>query len=154
DAMMLADPIQHREQLLEEVPTAEIIYDHLVFDQRAMCEGPRRLRAIEPGPADKSPGDRAVAEKIDAQGRAQGGERLLRPAVEHRILDLQGLQRHAGRDQGFDMRRVEIRAAKERDLARTLQLGEPERGLDTAGHGVIPPMKLHKIEALDAEAAQ
>ena len=40
------------------------------------------------------------------------------------------------------------------DLARLLQVAQVQRGIDDAGHVVVPPVELHQIEPLDAEPLQ
>ena len=91
--MAIGDPAERPEQLLEQVPAAEIVDDQLVLGERPVLEGRPRLRRAEPAVGEEPAGDRAVAEEVDAVPPAEVDEAVFRPIVDQRILDLQ-----AGRD--------------------------------------------------------
>ena len=74
--------------------------------------------------------------------------------VQHRILHLMRCHRNAGCQQRGKLRRVKVGDADKADLAGLAQLVQPLRGGNAAGHGVVPPMKLHKVELRDAKARQ
>ena len=61
---------------------------------------------------------------------------------------------HAGVDDLFEMRSIEVGDADVANLAATLELCQVERRLHIAGHVVVPPMELHKVKGIAMQATQ
>lgn len=87
DAVPVGDAAQAREQFLEQRPSAEIVDDKLVFDQRAVFERACRLPRPQPAVGQKSACDRAVAKETDAIGAGERGEFGFGTRIEERELN-------------------------------------------------------------------
>ena len=62
--------------------------------------------------------------------------------------------RHARGNDLAEMDDVEIRHRHSRDFAGLFQAFEFKRSFDVAGYGIVPPVKLHGIELVDAEPSE
>ncbi len=58
---------------------------------------------------------------------------------------------NAGRNDLREPLAIEIREPDVPDLARTAQIVEPRSGFHVPRHLVVPPVKLHQIESVEAE---
>ena len=125
---------QRAQQLLEQVPAAEIVDDQLVFDERAVLERrpAARARRASGRPGSRPPPCRSRAAQTPC-ARAERGEAVLRPLVEQRILHLHATISGTPASRiARDMRRVEIGAAEMADLAGAPHLVEPAKRLEPA----------------------
>src|SRR4051794_31778606 len=152
--VLVADPLAGGQELLEQVPAAEIVDDQLVFRQRAIGERPLRLGSAEPAPREEAARNRAITEKAHVLRPAQVREGKLRAGIEQRILHLHRDQRYSCLDKRFGVGRIEVRAADLIDLAFRLELAQDESRLDRAGDLVVPPVKLHEVEPVGPQTLQ
>jgi hypothetical protein len=143
---------EYRQQLLEQSPAPEVIDDQLIFDQRAVGKRTAGVRPPQPALRQKPAAYGAVAQHRYSTIAAQSHHGRLRPVVDERILQLVRPDGHTGREQLFEVRRIEIRDADARNLAGALQSLKLESRLHVARHGKVPPVKLHQVETLHAEA--
>src|SRR4029453_8196436 len=90
DAVALRDRIEHRQQLLESTPAAEILDDQPILDERAVGERRPRLRRCQPALPDEAARQRPIAEKLDVVRGAERGQAMLGAMIEHRVLELIG----------------------------------------------------------------
>ena len=150
----VGDPAERPQQCLEQRPAAEIVDDQLVFGERAVLEGRLRLRRAEPAVAEEPAGDRAVAEKLDAVPPAEVDQPVLRPSVEQRILHLHGWRAATPAATSSAVRGVSKFVPPRRSIlpSRCSSSSQP-RALETARHGVVPPVELDEVEPLQCRAA-
>ena len=154
-AVAVGDPAQRAQQLLEQLPAAEIVDDQLVFGERAVLEGGCGSGSPSQRRSRKPPATDAVAEQVDAVPAAELDEAILRPGVEQRILHLHAARaarrpRPAPRVRGVS----KLVPPSSSILPSRAQLLQPQRGLDAARNGVVPPVELHEVEPLHAEPLQ
>ena len=123
----VGDDPQRAEQMLEQVPAAEIIDDQLVFGERAVLEGRLWFGLPQPAVGDETAGHRAIAKEMDIVLAAELDKAIFRARIDQRILHLHAGKRKARGDEFARMRGVEIRAPEQVDLADLVQLLEPER---------------------------
>ena len=74
--------------------------------------------------------------------------------IKQRVLDLHGGKNDARVSNLLHVAGVEIGSTDQIDLALGLQVAQMQRGLHISRLGVIPPMELHQVEALHAQALQ
>ena len=94
------DPAERGEHLLETIPSAELVDDESIFDERTVFERWRRIWGAEVTIREKTAGHGTVAEQSDAISDTLRGKTRGRPAVENRILHL---MRGNGRAGGNDL---------------------------------------------------
>src|SRR3569833_123473 len=66
--VLIGDAAQDSQQLLEQVPAAEIINDQLVFDQRPVGELLAGLGLAQPAVREKAPRNCSITQQSDASG--------------------------------------------------------------------------------------
>ena len=154
DRMALRNGLQGPQQSLEGGPAAKLFNDQFVFHQRAVGGCGFRFGATQPVPGQKATGQCAVAQQVHAVARTQGGELAGRPAVQQRVLRLHADQRHAGIHDFLGMGGVKVGAANVGNQAFLLQCAQGHGGFYIARHVVVPPVKLHRVQALSVQALQ
>ena len=139
---------------LKAVPSAELVDNQPVLHERSILERRGGIGAAQVVLREKSARQRAVAEQADAVARALCGHAVGRPPVEHRILQLVRDDRDTGGDDFRQALLVEVGQADVPDLAGAALLVKPGHRVDVARHVIVPPMQLHQIDAVHAEARQ
>ena len=152
--MPVSDLLQGTQQRLENGPATELVYDQFVLDKRTVRQPGHRFFVAQPAFREKAAGQGAVTQHLQSPLRAQGGQRVLRAPVQQGILHLHADQRHPCVQHGGSARGIEIGAADIRNQAFTAQGRQFQRCLHHAGHGVVPPVELHQIQTLHAQALQ
>ena len=85
---------------------------------------------------------------------AIGRQAVFGPTVEHRILALARNDIHTCINNLFEVRSIEVGDTDVANLTAPLEFGQVKRGLHIAGHVIVPPMELHKVEGVTMQAAQ
>src|SRR4249919_2659409 len=82
------DLAERGEHLLEAIPSAELVDDQPILDERSVFEWRKWIRRAEVTIREESAGHGTVAEQSDAVLRTICGQPRGRPAVDHRMLHL------------------------------------------------------------------
>ena len=154
DAAPVRDEAQRREKLLEERPASELVDHQPVLHQRAVLERLGGRRSAEPAIGEEPSGHRSVGEQRDAPRPAEIDHAVLGAIVEQRVLELVGQDRHARGEDLEELCGAEVRDAELVDLPRTAQPLQLQRHLHVPGDLEVPPVELHQVQPLHAEALE
>src|SRR5215471_2675087 len=80
------NPAECGEHLLETIPSAELVDDQPILDERSVFERSNGIRLAKITIREKSTGHGSVAKQSDSISGTLRGETRGRPAVENRIL--------------------------------------------------------------------
>ena len=142
------------EQMLEQLPAAEIVDDQLVLAQRAVLE--RLVRAPARRASARRGSRRRPCRSRGARCRAGGTPRPSPSAGGRRAANTAAACVASGTPAATSASTWAVSklvAPMSVDLAVAAQLVEPARGLDAPRHRIVPPMELHEVEPLACRAA-
>ena len=137
---------------LEGMPATNGLDEAVVLGLAPVGNG-GRLALAQPALAQKAAGQRAIGQQLDAFGLAQLAHAPGRAPVEQRERHLVGCNRDAVAAQQVQVIGVKVGQSQVMDLAALAQLHQACHGIEIARVGVVPPVELHQVDALDSESA-
>jgi len=141
-------------QLLEQRPTAELVDDEPVFDQRAVDEFVSRIAGAEPTLGQEAAGKCSITQHLHAVPGAPAREGARRPVVEQGILDLCRNEVETCVDERLHRRLAPIADAEQPDLSLFLDVLQAGQNLVGAPARQVPPVELDQRQLLQAQPFQ